>query len=532
MATALNQRLREGIAAAQAKQFDRARALLQPVAKASPNDPLPWLWLAVASPSADAAIPCLRRVLAIDAAHAQARSALSKLLVAHAGSTALAGNREEACAMAIEATQLAPDAEPAWLALAAVTDDRTARIAALRHAFALNPSPATRTRLRQALLYHATMTAATDRVGGRALFREVAELDPTDIRVWHALAQLADTPPEALAYVRELSQLAPDLPAGRTYLKRALVADARVLDADGQTAEACRRWREVVDLDPHDLDAWLGLAQSTEDEAEAQRAVETAFELNPMDERVSSAMARLRDVPLDPSAFEAPADAFARLQRADNVFDRVDATPDVLSQLDLSADPFARFVPVPKATPPAAPAPVVHAAPAVVEEKSVEIDLSEAMTPPTVDPPTPTIAAPVSHGNGNGSSRKTVMVVDDSPTIRKILGLTLERAGYKVVAEPDGESAVERLTHVVPDVILLDIAMPKLDGYEVCKRIKKDARTAHVPVVMLSGKDAFFDKVKGHMVGASEYLTKPFETPAVLSAVAAACEPPAEVVHG
>jgi CheY-like chemotaxis protein len=130
------------------------------------------------------------------------------------------------------------------------------------------------------------------------------------------------------------------------------------------------------------------------------------------------------------------------------------------------------------------------------------------------------------------SSRKTVMIVDDSPTIRKILGLTLERAGYKVIAEPDGESAIERLLQVVPDLILLDIAMPKIDGYDVCKRIKQDPRTKAVPVVMLSGKGALFDKVKGHMAGASEYLTKPFETPAVLAVVATYCEKTAEVVNG
>jgi twitching motility two-component system response regulator PilG len=124
------------------------------------------------------------------------------------------------------------------------------------------------------------------------------------------------------------------------------------------------------------------------------------------------------------------------------------------------------------------------------------------------------------------------MIVDDSPTIRKILGLTLERAGYKIVPEPDGESALERLTQVIPDVILLDIAMPKVDGYEVCKRIKKDSRIAHVPVVMLSGKDALFDKVKGRMAGATEYLTKPFQTAAVLAAVAQACRPATEAVHG
>jgi twitching motility two-component system response regulator PilG len=147
-------------------------------------------------------------------------------------------------------------------------------------------------------------------------------------------------------------------------------------------------------------------------------------------------------------------------------------------------------------------------------------------------PPAPASAAAAPVDAATGSTAGTVMIVDDSATIRKILGLSLERAGYNVIAEADGESAIERLLHVVPDLILLDIAMPKLDGYEVCKRIKQDPRTAGVPVVMLSGKDAFFDKVKGHMAGASEYLTKPFETPVVLAVVSTFCQPAAEVAHG
>jgi twitching motility two-component system response regulator PilG len=116
-------------------------------------------------------------------------------------------------------------------------------------------------------------------------------------------------------------------------------------------------------------------------------------------------------------------------------------------------------------------------------------------------------------------SKRVVMVVDDSPTVRKILSMTLERAGYGVLSAADGEAALLTLDDAVPDLILLDISMPKLDGYEVCKRIKSNARTAQVPVVMLSGKDAFLDKVKGRLAGATEYLTKPFATPAVLAVV-------------
>jgi twitching motility two-component system response regulator PilG len=147
--------------------------------------------------------------------------------------------------------------------------------------------------------------------------------------------------------------------------------------------------------------------------------------------------------------------------------------------------------------------------------------------------PAPVAAVPETNGhNGNGNGPYTVLVVDDSPTIRKILGLTLEREGYKVIAEANGESALKRLQEVVPRVVLLDIAMPDLDGYEVCKRIKQDPRTSAVPVIMLSGKGAFFDKVKGHLAGATEYLTKPFETPAVLAVVSTHCHASAEVHHG
>ena len=529
MATPLTQRLRDGIAAAQARQFDRARELLEPIARVSPDDPLVWFWLAVAAPSADVAIPCLRKVLGIDASHVQARDALATLLVAQAGQAALAGHRTDARTLAVEAAELAPDAEAAWLAIAAVSDDRFECIEALRRAVTLNPQPATRTRLRQVLVSHAMTVANSDRATARALLREGASLDPDDLRVWHALTLLADTPADALAAVRELIRLAPDDPAGRTLLMKALVADARALEAAGQPEEACSRWREAVTLDTHDIDAWLGLAQSTPDDDEAQKAIEAAFDIDPSDERVPSVMARVQAVPLDPAAFELPPDAFARLGPSEDVFARVEPAPDVFAQYDFSANPFAPFAASPDPTA-AEPAQTPTASAALTAAPVPAPASTPVPTPdPTVTPgPTP---APMA-AESDGPLRRTVMIVDDSPTIRKILGLTLERAGYTVVAEPDGESAVERLTDVVPDVILLDIAMPKLDGYEVCKRIKKDPRTAHVPVVMLSGKDAFFDKVKGRMVGATEYLTKPFETPDVLAAVSTACEPTPVVANG
>jgi len=283
MATPADARLREGIAAAQAKRNDDARALLQQVVESAPDTVLAWFWLAVVAPSADVALAHLRRALALDPSYGPAREAMTKLLVAQA---------HRMCE------------------------------------------------------------------GARRLLGEAAAIAPDETRLWAGLLDVAAAPADRFATIRDLRE------------------------------------------------------------------------------------------------------ALARI-----------------------------------AAPEPQPAP---AAPAQSQPQ-----------------PGPDESAP--------SSARTVMVIDDSPTIRKILSLTLEHAGYAVVAEEDGESALARLSDLVPDVVLLDIAMPGIDGYETCKRIRSDARIAHLPVLMLSGKDAMFDKVKGHMAGATEYLTKPFEAATVLAAVEAAC---------
>jgi CheY-like chemotaxis protein len=105
---------------------------------------------------------------------------------------------------------------------------------------------------------------------------------------------------------------------------------------------------------------------------------------------------------------------------------------------------------------------------------------------------------------------KTILVVDDSPTILRLIAGKLEKCGHQVFCSENGEEAMEWLKDMVPDLILLDINMPKMDGYQVCKLIRANAATKDVPVVMISGKDGFFDKVRGHMAGTSGYITKPF----------------------
>jgi len=114
---------------------------------------------------------------------------------------------------------------------------------------------------------------------------------------------------------------------------------------------------------------------------------------------------------------------------------------------------------------------------------------------------------------------KSILVVDDSPTVRKLIAGKLEKCGHEVICANDGVEAMERLEHFVPDLILLDITMPRMDGYQVCKQIRSNNSTKDVTVVMISGKDGFFDKVRGRMAGTTGYITKPFGPETLMKAV-------------
>lgn len=112
--------------------------------------------------------------------------------------------------------------------------------------------------------------------------------------------------------------------------------------------------------------------------------------------------------------------------------------------------------------------------------------------------------------SGTIGRNRTILVVDDSPTVRKLISGKLEKCGHSVLAAVDGMDALAKINEVIPDLILLDITMPRLDGYQVCKLIRNNEMTKDVPIVMISGKDGFFDKVRGRMAGSSGYITKPF----------------------
>lgn len=114
-----------------------------------------------------------------------------------------------------------------------------------------------------------------------------------------------------------------------------------------------------------------------------------------------------------------------------------------------------------------------------------------------------------------------VMVIDDSKTIRRSAETLLKKVGCDVVTATDGFEALAKITEHNPDIIFVDIMMPRLDGYQTCALIKNNQTFKSTPVIMLSSKDSIFDRARGRIVGSEEYLTKPFSKEDLIGAITA-----------
>lgn len=128
--------------------------------------------------------------------------------------------------------------------------------------------------------------------------------------------------------------------------------------------------------------------------------------------------------------------------------------------------------------------------------------------------------AVVNDSGKNGSlAGLRVMVIDDSKTIRRTAETLLKKEGCEVLTAVDGFEALSKISDLKPHIIFVDIMMPRLDGYQTCALIKNNQQFRGTPVIMLSSKDGLFDKARGRIVGAEQYLTKPFTRDELLDAI-------------
>ncbi len=118
-----------------------------------------------------------------------------------------------------------------------------------------------------------------------------------------------------------------------------------------------------------------------------------------------------------------------------------------------------------------------------------------------------------------------VLIIDDSNTIRKSAEIFLRQAGFEVILAEDGFDALAKISDHQPNVIFVDIMMPRLDGYQTCALVKQNPNLKSTPVIMLSSKDGVFDRARGRLAGSDRYLTKPFTKETLIDAIKACVKP-------
>ncbi len=476
--------LREGIVAGKEGNKPLARRLLREVTELDPRSEVAWLWLAGVAEQPQDAVACLQRALEINPANDRARAGLRAARLQAGVAEAKAGRHAEARHHLQAATADDPSNVNAWLWLASVSEGPQAAFECYGRALALGPATE---RARAGLVSAGLKAAAAESRAGskeraRRLLLQVTQHDPKNEAAWLGLAELAETAAEAFGHLEQALRINPGSEQARIELQRQRARMAApappwqcpLCRQAGVPADRCPACGAVLTLD--DLDALLG--QPTAGPALLREAVERLEALpagrDDYDTQfhLGLAHANAKQLPFAVRHFQA-----ALRLRPNDLALRSKVNALVQRQ---------------------------RADEAAAAEKA-----REALT-----------------------NHRTVLIVDDSPAVRKLVTLTLERQGYRVRAAADGMEALRAIREGgVPDLVLLDISMPGMDGYQLCKLLKQSPEAKHAPVLMLSGKDGFFEKVRGRMAGSTGYLTKPFAPEALVEAVRKYCRPAAAATH-
>lgn len=339
----------------------------------------------------------------------------------------------------------------------------------------------------------------------RAVFLDVTDRNPGNEVAWLWLGQIADTVNAKISYFTRALSINPDREPVRLALRDLLMEEGIKCAKSGVKVQAHRHLSEVVFLDPTCEAGWLWLATVETEQAETIRYLENVVALNGQNLRAKEWLNRIkpptRELPVLPELPPPPppAPAAELTEKAFEISNLIRTPP-------LGVTTYGE-------TPPADSVlkRTIEDAEAAEKGRSGEHSFSPEQYRSQAPAPRAEIQPE------EKPIRGLVLTVDDSLIIRRAIASTLQKEGYQVIEAEDGMNALKLLNNCLPDVILLDIAMPMMDGYEVCRLIRKNPILKSIPVVMLSGKDGFFDKVKGKMAGSTQYLTKPFQ-PALLIA--------------
>ncbi|WP_162136257.1 response regulator [Zavarzinella formosa] len=407
------------------------------------------------------------------------------------------GDRPRARLLLIQATETDPRNDLAWMWRASLCEDPAESLRHLETVLALNPANNLAMQAMKSARLNAGVAAAQagDRETARRLLRQSCEADPGNDIAWMWLAGVTESPAEALSHVEKALRINPNSEQAKTgaeYYREKLKAAPPLWYCPICLAKSETRF--IVCPNCHSV---LSLANAGE-------AI-TNFKSD--EKKLREGMDRLENnlrTKPDFTTYYYLGMAMLNLQRmAEGINYFREA-----KKLNPDNEAFAQHL-------------------AVLEQRSATPKEPRRTDPGTLNglapTPIPAVAVPPAP-EPEAKPRKCVLVVDDSPTIRKLIALTLNRHGYRAIEAGDGSEAVDRIqAGGNPDMVVLDATLPDMDGHALCKLIRKNKELSKIPIVMLSGKDGFFDKIRGKMGGATICLTKPFQPEALVRIVQKYC---------
>jgi twitching motility two-component system response regulator PilG len=540
--------VQRGIDASKSDQKDFAAQCFEKALSYDEKNQMAWLWLASLSPSDEEKLELLERASQIDQKNEAVQSALrvarqkhADAMLARARSSFVTGDRQKADEVLAQLVERYPNNEEAWMLRSQVAEDFAAKTAAFERVLEINPD-------------NVAARAGLDSLVPAVVVEEVPEQQETEpakveSRIFGGDFVEDDHPTQELEFPKAMideyaltpspiSAPEPDsLPDVTGYFDRAELAfDDPVTELPSSVfAGDVEPWVPVSEKDtaadsdvldhPEEIPyseavEWDTAASSIDENHEVQGEAEKSERLSPV------AVCPFCSHENSPHAVRCDG-CLAVLTLSDiemllsNRDCRTDIVRRVTEQMDaerqlrglhedemvtlgigyLNLKDFDAGFAVLKDASNASPNSVVLAS----QVNSLAIRLEEIKDQ--------------NASNASAPRGKSILVVDDSITVRKLISGKLEKSGHDVLCASDGEEAIKALERFAPDLVLLDIDMPKMDGYQVCKLIRGRASTKDIPVIMISGKDGFFDKVRGKMAGATDHISKPFGPETLMKAL-------------
>ncbi|MDW8303718.1 MAG: response regulator [Acidobacteriota bacterium] len=452
------------------------------------------------------------------------------------------GNKTEARRLLLYVVNVQPDNEPAWMWLASVSEYPEELLYFLKNVLRINPSnqkalewqKTTCALMAKTFVQRGINAYKEDRKGlARQFFEEALKHDEENELAWLWLASVTDEEQEKISFLERVLQINPENETARDSLEkirqqkaRELLKQANAAVIAGKGREAYKILEELMSLDSQIEEAWLLRAYLANSYEEKLMCFEKVLSLNPNNEIAQTGVEALREmkeerkesqgegsvVGFSSADLQAPQDILSSeaaegMQEKEKELEEVSELPRQNEKILKEESEFSEETLGDKLEEVAKKEKVVDFK---AENDVFETDekiMSKIFSEKEQDE-----EEAIDQG-------RVILVVDDSQTVRKLISTKLKKSGYRVVEAASGLEALQKLNEVIPDLILLDITMPELDGYEVCKRIRSSEATRDIPVVMISGRDGFFDKVRGRMVGSSGYITKPFGPETIITTV-------------